>query len=120
MLNEDETLTIEQCPKCKARHVYQLIISRSPMWYSGYKGTFAIEQHFTKSFTCPQTGESFQENITVLESPYMIIKSLQVKIIPEITNNDRKQKSSQCKSVFVEKESSLPNSDKPAEDEDRT
>jgi transcription elongation factor Elf1 len=56
-----ETLTIERCPLCGQSHVYDVKLVKSPFDY--FKAP--PPQKFTRLFTCPTKGATFQSTITV-------------------------------------------------------
>jgi len=70
-------ILIEQCPHCKRKHTYPLIIQRVTVM--GLSGNKEEQKTFTCVFTCPNTGEQFEAQVSLKKAPQENILSIQVE-----------------------------------------
>ena len=78
--NSDDTILIDECPHCRRRHKYALDVERSTIMFPGRgAGGQMAEFHFTRLFTCPDTGKDFQAEIILSEPRGSKIDALRVK-----------------------------------------
>ena len=80
MSGDLESITISKCPICSDKHIFNLKVKRSVIYYFR-TGDFKERQKrrsFTRLFTCPKKLEDFQGRISLYETSDSPIESVDV------------------------------------------
>ncbi len=78
MVQQEDALTINKCPKCSERHTYGFIVKRATALSASERESQSTERKFTRLFTCPVTKEDFQADLVIYENHDEMIVSLQI------------------------------------------
>ncbi|MFP3853791.1 MAG: hypothetical protein ACLFWD_05805 [Anaerolineales bacterium] len=73
-----ERVHIGECPLCGESHGYELAVDRKMIPGLATQPQASRRASFTCTFPCPEVGDSFQAEVTLMETPMRPIRSVKV------------------------------------------